>query len=468
MADSSNQSKTLSVADQQALSLLLFGTDPNPLDVQRWRTQGFNFCEQLDLRFGLKQLYGGPCGILAPVQAFMMKILLFDKKCASPQVDKVVACSDEVILDALLSSLAHIIFRSNRGASSYVLVHGDSGDTLQSEVVRGGENDIKEWFARHTKCLQSAIGVLAFVYSVCLTRGVDTVKSDMDSPLLGLVGQFGHCSQDLVNLMMIGRAVTNVFNGVKRLGGDGSNDGFLIKGIEEQSEVGFLTLLEHLRYSKVGEFYKNPKVPVWVIGSSSHYTVLFAKDPLVGHKNKEDVLSENAKRAFEDLDPEENGFIPMDSLPLILTALNIPHLLQDAKGVVDPERMGIVLWTNLKAFLQSASKAEMAKWNCSACTFLNEEASNACDMCATAKPQQPPQERAEATGVVAPKQFDLYHFNGIDGHGKAQAECSRAVVRVLDEDVQSPPSRAQGLKEVIKTRWTSAVIDYAKPTEPKI
>jgi len=45
-----------------------------------------------------------------------------------------------------------------------------------------------------------------------------------------------------------------------------------LRGIDCQSEVGFLALLEHLRYCEVGSFLKNPKHPVWVLGSETHLT----------------------------------------------------------------------------------------------------------------------------------------------------------------------------------------------------
>lgn len=41
--------------------------------------QGLFFCDDEDLRFGLMQLKGGPCGVLAVLQAFILKELLFSK-----------------------------------------------------------------------------------------------------------------------------------------------------------------------------------------------------------------------------------------------------------------------------------------------------------------------------------------------------------------------------------------------------
>jgi len=51
-----------------------------------------------------------------------------------------------------------------------------------------------------------------------------------------------------VNLMAIGKAISNVFDGVKVFSGGGVQ----LKGIDQTCEIGFLTLLEVLRLAKVG------------------------------------------------------------------------------------------------------------------------------------------------------------------------------------------------------------------------
>lgn len=45
-----------------------------------------------------------------------------------------------------------------------------------------------------------------------------------------------------------------------------------LKGIEKQSQVGFITIMEYHRFCTVGSFYKNPIHPVWVVGSDTHLT----------------------------------------------------------------------------------------------------------------------------------------------------------------------------------------------------
>lgn len=58
-------------------------------------------------------------------------------------------------------------------------------------------------------------------------------------------------------------------------GGDGSDD-LELKGIPTQSSVGFLSLFEAYGNVAVGRHFKRPLVPIWVVSSESHYSVLFA------------------------------------------------------------------------------------------------------------------------------------------------------------------------------------------------
>lgn len=59
------------------LLLVLFGFGGNPEDQDRWYAQGLGFVEDKsddpmnhnnDIRFGLLQIHGGPCGVMAPIQ----------------------------------------------------------------------------------------------------------------------------------------------------------------------------------------------------------------------------------------------------------------------------------------------------------------------------------------------------------------------------------------------------------------
>ena len=116
-------------------------------------------------------------------------------------------------------------------------------------------------------------GVILLVYSVILSRGVERIRSDMDMAGCTLINEHGYASQEMVNLMLVGEAKSNVHDGDRDLGDD-----FVLKGIERQADVGFLTLYEHYGYFEVGKFLKQPRVPVWIVCSESHYSVAFSVD----------------------------------------------------------------------------------------------------------------------------------------------------------------------------------------------
>jgi len=124
-----------------------------------------------------------------------------------------------------------------------------------------------------TATSQGCQGVILLVYSVILTRGIQNIQSDMDMEGCTLLNEHGYASQEVINLMLIGAAKSNVHDGDRDLG-----DGFVLKGIEKQSDVGFLTFFEAFGYFSVGKNLKQPRVPIWIVCSESHYSVIFSVD----------------------------------------------------------------------------------------------------------------------------------------------------------------------------------------------
>jgi ubiquitin carboxyl-terminal hydrolase MINDY-3/4 len=120
---------------------------------------------------------------------------------------------------------------------------------------------------------QEGWGIVLLLASVLLTHGPATIESEMDDPSTGLSAVHGYCTQELVNLLLTGQAVSNVFDGCRSL--DGGTD---LRGVGKRSRLGLLTLFEWYKYVEVGTFLKEPEVPVWVVCSESHFTVLFGVD----------------------------------------------------------------------------------------------------------------------------------------------------------------------------------------------
>jgi hypothetical protein len=103
-----------------------------------------------------------------------------------------------------------------------------------------------------------------------------------------LVDSLGYCSMELVNLLLTGTAVSNVFDGCQQFGEAASavsasagaaaagadGDQLVLRGVEQRARVGLLTLFEWYRYVTVGQNLKCPQFPVWVVCSESHFSVL--------------------------------------------------------------------------------------------------------------------------------------------------------------------------------------------------
>ncbi len=117
-------------------------------------------------------------------------------------------------------------------------------------------------------------------------------------------------------------------------------------GIQSQPSIGYLSQLEALRYCSVGDYYKSPINPVWVIGSTSHFSVLFGSKKCL-QESQSDLLLGQCRRAFKSVEgAEENGFIPVTELENVLKELDLD--LKEGVGTLaasmEMAGAGIILW----------------------------------------------------------------------------------------------------------------------------
>jgi len=187
-------------------------------------------------------------------------------------------------------------------------------------------------------------GVMLLTMSLVATRGVDCIKSDMDAGTAHhLTAQFGHSSQELINLLLTGQATTNIFDNTMTLGGS-----LQCHGIQSRPKIGYLSQLEALRYCSVGNYYKSPKNPVWVVGSTSHFSVLFGSRECL-KESKSDELLEQCRRAFKSIEgAEENGFIPVTELSTVLKQLDLDlkESVETLAASLEMSGAGIILWND--------------------------------------------------------------------------------------------------------------------------
>ncbi|XP_065918521.1 ubiquitin carboxyl-terminal hydrolase MINDY-3-like [Dysidea avara] len=301
----------------------------------------------------------------------------------------------------------------------------DIHDKLHSNIKIiqcGDHSSIMEVLKNNFSDYQGSFGVILFLYSVVLTKGVANLLEEMQDTTEPLIDEkYGHGSQSLVNLLLTGRAVINVFDM------DQEVTGLKLKGISQQPVVGFLTILEALRYCKVGSFLKTPQYPVWVVGSETHLTVTFSTERnLTAVESAEAV----AKRAFRKFDKEGDDFIATDSLLELMQSLDMetdPDYINFIKKKLDPDDLGIILLNS----------------------FLNEFF-----------PQSEPH--------FPPKAFIIYHYNGLmqsSNSGKVKFVKGNAAV-LEGEDVGM--SSDVTLLNCLHTKWPGLVITWENRLDPPI
>jgi ubiquitin carboxyl-terminal hydrolase MINDY-3/4 len=305
--------KPISTAEMKALNTVVFGADRPGKFPPSWRQQGFEFEEDPVLSYGFRQHEGGSCGVLAVVQAQVAQYWIVEKHIP---LDTKFEEHDQN--EATAYALSQILWRCGQEQSAQLVL--PSGSSYQSILFRN-KDQLHSTIQQNIRAFTSpkSQGVILATYSMVLSRGCDNVISDMDSSEGTMIGAHGYCTQELVNLGLAGRAVSNVFDGERNL-----DDVTKMKGIDEQCDIGFLTLFEHYGYVQVGKNYKFPKYPVWVVCSESHYTVLMGDeaakdgttfdlmyhDQLVGMQEPIWLTVSMDPSAHEALDPDTDELVP--------------------------------------------------------------------------------------------------------------------------------------------------------------
>ena len=348
-------------------------------DIARWFAAPFSFSESPP--WGLRQRAGGPCGILAAVQGYILYRLLFGDDLTragelwGPGAPARAAARAAVNSRGPAALNAELEDRLAHGDYHAALVHALAFTLWQAASRSGGVAKVLEAsvlpfsletpaaaFRVHSfadfAALQAFVGspamaaawaspsgVVQLLASVVLSRGVAAVVADMDEPA-PLIARFGHCTQELLNLVLLGVAHSGAFDGEEDVGG------MILRGVPCQPVVGYLSTVEALRYLRVGDFYKNPLVPIFVVGSESHMTVLFGGDPSA----VEETPSAPLQRIFKKHEPSEgSGFVPLSSLPAILREAGLAGVADDPAALaslgkeLDTMNAEIFTWAELWA-----------------------------------------------------------------------------------------------------------------------
>ncbi|KAK0682955.1 MINY4 hydrolase, partial [Pygoscelis papua] len=279
-------SKAIDISLAKELKNLLFGSSLCCFS-EEWKIQSFTFNNIPQLKYGIVQKKGGPCGVLAAVQACVLQQLIFadsnrnkDTRCLQPSEVHRTKC--------LTMAIADILWRA--GGNEKAIVALPSGRQQFTPIGKYKADGILETLMLHSAAryedlivfLQQNIhqfeigpcGCILLTVSVILSRSINLVRNDFDVLTNRLIGSHGYCTQELVNLLLTGKAVSNVFNNVIELD-SGNGNITILKGITSRSDIGLLSLFEHYDVCQVGCYLKTPKYPIWLVCSESHFSVLF-------------------------------------------------------------------------------------------------------------------------------------------------------------------------------------------------
>ncbi|XP_040287293.1 probable ubiquitin carboxyl-terminal hydrolase MINDY-4 [Bufo bufo] len=278
------EGKPIDLQQATELKKLLFGSALRCFS-EEWKVQSFTFSNTKNLKYGIVQKKGGPCGVLAAVQACVLKHLLFGKQ---SDVSRPLQPSDALRTSCLYKALADVLWRAGDGKEAVVTLSSGrqqfspagrykADGILESLILyrfRKSEDLVTFLQQNINQFERGPFGCILFTVSVVFSRAVELVQKDFDVPTNCLIGAHAYCTQELVNLILGGRAVSNVFNDVMELdSGDGHVT--LLRGIPCRSDIGLLSLFEHYNVCQVGSYLKTPKYPIWVVCSESHFSVLF-------------------------------------------------------------------------------------------------------------------------------------------------------------------------------------------------
>ncbi|XP_031554774.1 probable ubiquitin carboxyl-terminal hydrolase MINDY-4 [Actinia tenebrosa] len=268
---------------------VLFGSALTSFNTD-WRSQHINFLGNSS--YGLSFYKPGPCGLMACIQAFLMKYLLFYQN-TNDLKGSVLDPLPSERQQALVSAIARMIWQAGYesngvvalpcGTCNWRMTKEYREDDLTENLVIFRFNNLTElerFIKRNLSFFEntSGNGCIIFLYSVILSRTIKGIYTDLGSFDSILMENNETCSQSMLNLLLTGRAVSHLFNGDVEYDKRGNALPVPLKGIKTRSDIGYLTLKEHLKPKEiqVGSMLKTPKYPIWVVDSTGgRYGVIF-------------------------------------------------------------------------------------------------------------------------------------------------------------------------------------------------
>ena len=280
----------INVEELKQLKTIVFGDVSRKIPLS-WLNKGYAINRHC--KFGFVQKRGGPCTLLASINAYVFKHLLFSEfesfdcvELVNDSVPRMLPTEDQVykafayaLTDILWkcaaeSKIVKVAMYSNLsiniancdGVSEFMEIYEFE---RHDELIK--MKDVSDFIMLNIECFKgntvktSSHAILTTLYSAVLSRGLININNDIggNGPLIDN-DELAYGTQSVVNLMLTGVAIIDTFDQFQasELG---------LKGMQSQSDIGFLTPIDNM----VGQCLQSPKYPIWILHYESHYTVMF-------------------------------------------------------------------------------------------------------------------------------------------------------------------------------------------------
>lgn len=399
-------------------------------------------------KFALIQRTGGPCCILAPIQAYIISLL---KDFSAEQEGHQDSDDNNIELTNTSSTLNYgyskktVLYKAICKIFENILNanESESGLILLCTNLRGKYTQVNlkilqqidsEDLSDHDKCLvdgfydllQKDLGILHLLYSFVASKGISRIIHEMgqiqETPQL-LDQTNGHGEQSLLNLLLTGRASSHVHDG------DRNTDGLILSGTSERSNIGLLCIHEAYKYLQVGENYKTPIYPIWILGSENHYTVFWTNFKIAS--KSESCRSQYRKILMQYQTSDECGFISKNKLKDVLEKCDLVNdieYIEYVKQELDPDNLGIIM---INTFLDYFAEGELEE-----------------------HPQAPPN-------------FCIYHYNG-----RPESNIERKIIfrsgTALMVDWQNDGIASNDLERILQTKWRNIQLSWEEEDVPNV
>lgn len=182
-----NTTRVVNAFELDAIEKIVYrGGNATEEDMLRWYNQGFTFCDVPS--YGLKQGNGGPCGILAVVQAEMLREMLFKSESALTELPTLTVTDQQHLLATAICTILQRA--SENGPIHFVNLAATNWDKSMQQWELSGvtvtsygsieEAQLELEGGELQDLLGSRMGCVALLLSLVLSRGLERVVADMD------------------------------------------------------------------------------------------------------------------------------------------------------------------------------------------------------------------------------------------------------------------------------------------------